>query len=70
VFYSYTGTVHQLGSTSITGLSSTTGLTTTPTYFTGHRVRGFRQDCYLSYSGRDSSSTAVMSQAATALDGD
>ncbi len=63
VFYSYTGTVTS-GSTTISALSSTTGLTTNPTYFmvTG---TGVLQDVYL-VSVNSGASTAVMSQAANA----
>lgn len=63
VYYSYTGTVTN-GSTSITGLSSTTGLTATPTLFqvTG---TGINQDTYL-VSVDAGTSSAVMTQAATA----
>lgn len=63
VFYQYTATTTS-GSTTITGLSSTTGLTTNPTYFmvTG---TGMPQDCYL-VSVNSGASTAVLSQAATA----
>lgn len=63
VFYSYTGTITN-GSTAITGLSSTTGLTSTPTYFmiTG---TGINQDTYLSTVDAPTSS-AVMTQAAAA----
>ena len=62
VFYTYTGTITN-GSVNITGLSSTTGLTTTPTYFmvTG---TGMNQDTYL-VSVNAGASTAVLSQAAT-----
>lgn len=61
-FYSYTGTVTS-GSTTITGLSSTTGLTANPTYFmvTG---TGVPNDTYL-VSVNGGASTAVMTQAAT-----
>lgn len=63
VFYSYTGTTTS-GSTSITGLSSTTGLTTNPTYFqvTGTGINNFT----MLVSVNAGASTAVMSQAATA----
>src|SRR3990167_10328536 len=44
-FYSYTGTVTS-GSTTVSAMSSVTGLTTTPTYFmvTG---TGIPQDCFI-----------------------
>jgi hypothetical protein len=62
VYYQYTGTVTN-GSTSITGLSSTTGLTTTPTLFQA-TATGINQDTYL-VSVDAGTSSAVMSQAAT-----
>lgn len=63
VYYQYTATTTN-GSTTISSLSSTTGLTTTPTYFmvTG---TGINQDTYLS-SVNVGNSTAVLTQAATA----
>jgi hypothetical protein len=62
VYYTYTGTVTQ-DSTTISGLSSTTGLTTNPTYFmpVGTNIP---QDTFL-VSVNAGASTAVMSQAAT-----
>jgi len=61
VFYTYTGTLTN-GSTGITAMSSTTGLTATPTYFsvTGS---GIQQDTYLSAA---SGSTATLTLPATA----
>lgn len=61
VYYTYTGTLTS-GSTSITSLSSTTGISTNPTYFmvTG---TGVDQDTFLVSTGAGS---AVMSRAATA----
>ncbi len=63
VFYSYTGTTTS-GSTTLSALSSTTGLTTTPTYFqvTG---TGIPQSTYLS-SVNAGASTAVMTNEASA----
>lgn len=63
VFYTYTATVTD-DSTTLSVLSSTTGLTTNPTYFmvTG---TGIPQDTYL-VSVNAGASTAVISQAATA----
>src|SRR3990167_3537777 len=63
VFYTYTATVTS-GSTALSVLSSTTGLTTNPTYFavTG---TGIPQDTYL-VSVNAGASTAVLSRAATA----
>lgn len=63
VFYSYTANTTS-GSTSITNLSSTTGLTTNPTYFSVTGT-GIDQDTYLS-SVDSGASTAVLSRAATA----
>jgi hypothetical protein len=62
-FYSYTGNLTN-GSTAVTGLSSTTGLTATPTYFqvTG---TGINTDTYLA-SVNSGAGTAVLSQAASA----
>ena len=62
VFYEYTATVTN-GSTALSVLSSTTGLTTNPTYFmvTG---TGIPQDTYL-VSVDAGASTAVLSQEAT-----
>ena len=62
VFYQYTATTTD-GSTTISALSSTTGLTTNPTYFmvTG---TGIPQDTYL-VSVDSGASTAVLSQEAT-----
>jgi hypothetical protein len=61
VYYTYTGDVTS-GSTSVTGMSSTTGLTTTPTYFsvTGS---GIQSDTYLSAA---SGATATLTLPATA----
>lgn len=61
VFFSYTGTVTS-GSTSVTAMSSTTGLTATPTYFqvTGS---GIQQDTYLTAAG---GGTVTLNLAATA----
>jgi len=61
VYYTYTGTTTD-GSTSVTSMSSTTGLTTTPTYFmvTG---TGIPQDTYLTAAG---GGTVTLSNAATA----
>lgn len=61
VFYSYTGTL-TANSVNITALSSTVGLTSTPTYFTITGV-GVTDDTYLSSVGVG---TAVMSQPASA----
>ena len=63
VYYTYTATTVS-GSVNLSVLSSTTGLTTTPTYFmlTG---LGIPQDTYL-VSVDAGTSTAVMTQAATA----
>lgn len=63
VFYNYTATVTS-GSQNLSVLSSTTGLTSTPTYFmvTG---AGINQDTYLS-SVSAGPATAVLSQAASA----
>ena len=59
--YSYTGDVAD-GSTSITNMSSVTGLTTNPTYFqvTGE---GIPQDCFITAA---SGTTVTLAQAATA----
>ena len=63
VFYSYTGTTTS-GSTSLTALSSTTGLTTNPTYF---QVTGTGIDTStMLVSVNAGAGTAVMSRAATA----
>lgn len=61
VYYTYTGNTTS-GSTSVTGMSSTTGLTTNPTYFqvTG---TGIPQDCFLTAA---SGSTVTLNQEATA----
>lgn len=61
VYYSYTGTTVN-GSTTISGMSSTTGLTANPSYFmvTG---TGINQDTYLTAAG---GGTVTLSQAATA----
>lgn len=61
VFYTYTGTTTN-GSTSVTAMSSTTGLTTNPSYFmvTG---TGISQDTYLTAAG---GGTVTLSQPATA----
>ena len=61
VYYTYTGTT-TLNSTSVTGMSSTTGLTATPSYFmvTG---TGINQDTYLTAAG---GGTVTLSQAASA----
>lgn len=63
VFYQYTATTTD-ASTTISAMSSTTGLTTNPTYFmvTG---TGIEQDTYL-VSVNAGASTAVLSQAASA----
>ena len=63
VYYTYTATTAS-GSTTISVLSSTTGITTNPTYFavTG---AGIPQDTYL-VSVNAGASTAVLSRAATA----
>jgi len=60
--YSYTGDVTS-GSTTLSNLSSTTGLTTNPTYFQVVGT-GIPQNTYL-VSVNSGASTAVMSQAAT-----
>lgn len=62
-YYTYTGTTTN-GSTTLSALSSTTGLTTTPTYFMVSGT-GINNDTYL-VSVDAGASTAVMSQAATA----
>ena len=61
--YEYTGNVTD-GSTSITGMSSVTGLTTNPTYFqvTGE---GIPQDCFITAA---SGTTVTLAQEATATD--
>lgn len=61
VYYTYTGDLTS-GSTGVTAMSSTTGLTTTPTYFsvTGS---GIQQDTYLSAA---SGTTATLTLPATA----
>lgn len=61
VYYQYTGTTTS-DSTSVTGMSSTTGLTTNPSYFmvTG---TGINQDTYLTAAG---GGTVTLSQAASA----
>jgi len=61
-FYSYTGDLTS-GSTTISNLSSTTGLTTNPTYFQVVGT-GIPQSTYLS-SVNSGAGTAVMTQAAT-----
>jgi len=61
VFYTYTGTLVN-GSTGITAMSSTTGLTATPTYFSVTGT-GIQQDTYLSAA---SGSTATLTLPATA----
>ena len=60
-FYTYTGNVTS-GSTSVTGMSSVTGLTTNPNYFqvTG---AGIPQDCFITAA---SGSTVTLAQEATA----
>lgn len=60
-YYSYTGDVTD-GSTSITGMSSVSGLTTNPTYFqvTG---TGIPQDCFITAA---SGTTVTLAQEATA----
>ncbi len=63
VFYQYTGTTTS-GSTTISALSSTTGLTSTPTYFTVTGT-GINQDTTL-VSVNAGAFTCVISQAATA----
>lgn len=65
VFYSYTGTTTS-GSTTLSALSSTTGLTATPTYFavSGSSAAVPTDTMLVSVNG--GASTAVMSQAATA----
>lgn len=62
VYYTYTGDVTS-GSTTISNLSSTTGLTTNPTYFMPVGT-GIPQDTFL-VSVNAGAGTAVMSQAAT-----
>ena len=61
VYYTYTGTT-TLNSTTVSAMSSTTGLTSQPTYFmvTG---TGIAQDTYLTAAG---GGTVTLSQAATA----
>jgi hypothetical protein len=63
VYYQYTGTTTS-GSTTLSALSSTTGLTTTPTYFSVTGT-GIEDDTYL-VSVNSGASTAVLSQAASA----
>lgn len=63
VYYTYTATTTS-GSTTISSMSSTTGLTTNPTYFTVTGT-GIAQDTYLA-SVNSGASTAVLSLAATA----
>ena len=63
VFYSYTATTTD-DSTTISAMSSTTGLTTNPTYFSVTGT-GIAQDTYLD-SVNAGASTAVLSLAATA----
>jgi len=63
VYYTYTGTTTS-GSTTLSALSSTTGLTTNPTYFMPVGT-GILQDTFL-VSVNAGASTAVMSQAANA----
>ena len=62
VFYTYLATVTN-GSTTIANMQSTTGLTSTPTYFSVVGV-GIQQDTYL-VSVNSGASTAVLSLAAT-----
>lgn len=62
VFYQYTGTITS-GSTTVTGLSSTTGLTANPTYFSVMGT-GMPQSQML-VSVNSGASTAVLSLAAT-----
>lgn len=61
VYYTYTGTT-TVDSTSVTGMSSVTGLTTNPTYFqvTG---TGIPQDCFITAA---SGTTVTLAQEATA----
>lgn len=61
VYYTYTGDTTS-GSTSVTNMSSVTGLTTNPTYFmvTGN---GISQDCFITAA---SGTTVTLAQAATA----
>ena len=61
VYYTYTGTLVS-GSTGVTAMSSTTGLTSTPTYFSVTGT-GIAQDTYLSAA---SGSTATLTLPATA----
>lgn len=61
VFYSYTGTTTN-ASTSVTSMSSVTGLTSTPTYFSVTGT-GIPQDTYLTAA---SGTTVTLGQAATA----
>ena len=61
VYYTYTGDVTD-GSTGLTGMSSTTGLTTTPSYFSVTGT-GIQQDTYLTAA---SGTTATLSLPATA----
>lgn len=63
VYYQYTGTLTS-GSTTISSLSSTTGLTSNPTYFMSTGT-GIDQDTFL-VSVNAGNSSAVMSRAATA----
>ena len=62
-FYTYTGTVTS-GSTSITAMSSVTGLTTNPTYFQVTGV-GIPQDCFITAADAGTL-TVTLAQAATA----
>ena len=63
VYYTYTGDVTS-GSTSVTNMSSITGISTNPTYFmvTG---AGIPQDCFITAA---SGATVTLAQAATATD--
>lgn len=60
-FFTYTGTVAN-GSTSVTAMSSTTGLTANPGYFQVTGV-GIPQDCFITAAG---GGTVTLAQAATA----
>ena len=60
VFYTYTGNVTN-GSTTVSGMSSTTGLTSTPSYFQVVGT-GIQQDTYLTAAG---GGTVTLSLAAT-----
>lgn len=61
VFFTYTGTTTS-GSTTVSAMSSTIGLTTTPTYFSVTGL-GIAQDTYLTAAG---GGTVTLGQAATA----